>query len=113
MSHACPLAPTSRMFCMGITANWRDDRTCSYCGSLHPDDFMEQVEAGAELIPTDKRYKVYIRSAERGQQKFYFEHLDNAQRDRFLELLNAAGLKLALPGFFYVLPFFIGPAAAG
>jgi hypothetical protein len=34
---------------------------CSFCGSLHPDTFMELLEQGAELGPTDKSYKAYIR----------------------------------------------------
>lgn len=33
---------------------------CSYCGSLNPDRFMECAEAGVEIGPTDKSYKVYI-----------------------------------------------------
>ena len=40
---------------------WREDNTCSYCGSLNPDVFMARLEAGdVELIPTDKNYKVYV-----------------------------------------------------
>lgn len=44
---------------------WRDrDGTgyqrCSYCGSLHPDQFIEWTQKGAALTPTDKNYKVYI-----------------------------------------------------
>lgn len=41
--------------------HWRDDETCSYCGSLHPDTLMARIEAGdVELGPTDKGYKVYV-----------------------------------------------------
>lgn len=43
---------------------WRDDpagfRRCSYCGSMHPDDLFAFIEAGVELGPTDKNYKVYV-----------------------------------------------------
>ena len=35
-------------------------RVCSYCGSLHPDDFMSAVKCGNRLTPTDKNYKAYI-----------------------------------------------------
>lgn len=42
----------------------RGARSCSYCGSLHQDDFMAAVRAGARLGPTDKSYKVYIDLAE-------------------------------------------------
>lgn len=38
----------------------RGYRNCSFCGSLHPDDFLAAVEAGAEVGPTDKGYKAYI-----------------------------------------------------
>ena len=34
---------------------------CSYCGSLPSDLFMEQVRAGAEVGPTDKSYKFYVK----------------------------------------------------
>lgn len=42
------------------TAYWQADRTCSYCGSLHPQDFLDAAAAGAEITPTDKSYKAYI-----------------------------------------------------
>lgn len=41
-------------------SHWRDDRTCSYCGSMHPDDLFAAIEAGSEVGPTDKSYKVYV-----------------------------------------------------
>lgn len=92
-------------------------RACSYCGSLHPDDFMAYARSGrAELIPTDKSYKVYVRDPRvtyqptRGssddvdadgkiimrpfgpravtQMKFYLQHLDDAQRTEFIDLYN-------------------------
>lgn len=49
---------------------WRADRglagqnhvglSCSFCGSLHPDRFMELLRDGWVLGPTDKRYKAYL-----------------------------------------------------
>ena len=40
---------------------WRDDDTCSYCGSLNPDTLMSRIEAGdVEIGPTDKNYKIYV-----------------------------------------------------
>jgi hypothetical protein len=116
--------------------NWREDRTCSYCGSFHPDDFMACLEAGTVVLtPTDKSYKVYVhlyageperapegthpdvaRSIERTYPhgkpmggpagKFYFQHLSVDQRIRFIELLNQGRFKINSPGCFYVLPFF-------
>lgn len=82
---------------------WRDDKTCSYCGSLEPAEFMRRAEAGDELGPTDKNYKVYIG----GRGKFYFQHLDDAQEQKFVDMLNAKTLKLGYPGHFYVAPFFV------
>lgn len=35
---------------------------CSFCGSLNPDFFMDQLCSGAVLGPTDKSYKVYVHS---------------------------------------------------
>lgn len=64
---------------------------------------MKDAAAGVELVPTDKNYKVY--GARHG--KFYFQHLSVEQRKAFVELLNAKTLKLAFPGHFYVLPFFM------
>lgn len=47
---------------------WRDPdrrhpyRSCSYCGGIHPKDLFAAIDAGvAELGPTDKGYKVYVR----------------------------------------------------
>lgn len=91
---------------------WQADKTCSYCGSLNPDVFMERLEAGdVKLGPTDKSYKVYVRDGE-GRAvggpagKFYFQHLSEEQRSRFIELHNEGKLKLGQPGHFYVAPFF-------
>jgi hypothetical protein len=42
------------------TDRWRDDKTCSYCGSLNPEVFMRLAAAGNKIIPTDKNYKAYI-----------------------------------------------------
>ena len=67
-------------------------RVCSYCGSLHPDDFFEMVRASAEapedaefhsvveIEQSDKNYKIYvhatgIRNAHEGGIKFYTHHL--------------------------------------
>jgi len=34
--------------------------SCSYCGSISPDELFGAIEAGAEIGPTDKNYKVYV-----------------------------------------------------
>lgn len=67
------------------------DRVCSYCGSLHPEDFLRLikecadagVDAGDEapsVDPSDKGYKIYVRrkgvrNAHEGGIKFYTQHL--------------------------------------
>lgn len=33
---------------------------CSFCGSLHPDTFMEKIREGWVVGPTDKSYKAYL-----------------------------------------------------
>lgn len=35
-------------------------RGCTFCGSMHPDDFMAAARRGETLEPTDKNYKVYV-----------------------------------------------------
>lgn len=82
-------------------------RACSYCGSMHPDDVFAAIEAGKMLDPTDKNYKVYVRGVP-GVGKFYFQHFDEAQCRRFIDLLNAKRVTIAGAGF-YVRPFFIAP----
>jgi hypothetical protein len=82
---------------------------CSYCGSASGDSFMAFVEAGGEVRPTDKNYKVYLQGNANLRApgiKFYFQHLSAAQRTRFIELLNQRTVKIGFPGHFYVLPFF-------
>lgn len=83
--------------------HWRDDNTCSYCGSMHPDLFIEKVRQGVAITPTDKNYKVYID----GMKKFYFEHLSEEQKNTFVQMLNDKQVKFEYPGHFYRLPFFI------
>jgi hypothetical protein len=57
---------------------------CSWCGSLHPDYFMEQLAAGNPLEPTTKDYKAYLNS-----RKFYYQHLTTEQRHELIRRLNA------------------------
>lgn len=63
------------------------NRTCSYCGSLHPEDMMKLVRKcidtngeDVSIEPSDKRYKVYVRqkdvlNAGQGGIKFYMSHV--------------------------------------
>ena len=64
-------------------------------------------------------YKAYVRGAPGGSPtgKFYFQHLSEEGRIKFVDLLNSKKMKLATPGYFYTLPFFCRraekPAEAG
>lgn len=81
---------------------WREDDTCSFCGSLRPEKFFELVEAGEEVIPTDKSYKAYV-----GKYKVYFQHFDDQDQQRFIDLYNRGRMNIAYPGYFYKPPYFI------
>lgn len=124
--------------------HWHPDNSCSYCGSLNPDVFMSRLEAGdVKLIPTDKRYKAYLRNTtgepfkqhyrdcpkdatckgpddcthwvtrETSETKFYFQHLSEPQIHRLIELVNQKKINFAEPGYFYVLPYFARPREPG
>jgi hypothetical protein len=43
--------------------------------------------------------------------KFYYAHLSEGQMDVFVELVNAGHMKIGVPGYLYVLPFFIRSSA--
>lgn len=76
---------------------------CSYCGSLHEADFWQCVDAGEELGPTDKSYKVYVGHT----KKFYFQHLSQIGRMQFVDYWNEQKMKIGFPGHFYTPPFFV------
>lgn len=89
-------------------------RHCSYCGSLHPDDFMEKVREGWAVGATDKNYKAYLAKPNQPggmESKFYFQHLNDDQKREFVDLYNAG--RVHMPGGrFYRYPFFMGPKGA-
>lgn len=99
---------------MNGEAHWREDGTCSYCGSLSPEQLFAAIDAGHEITPTDKSYKIYVVTDTARHAKFYFQHLSPEEQQRFVDLANAQGLdrglKLGFPGHFYVLPFFCSRA---
>lgn len=93
-------------------SRWReDDGTCSYCGSYSPDMFFKAIEHGCEVVPTDKNYKAYVRGEKapkvHGAGKFYFYHLSDGDKGRFVKLLNEKKINIGYPGHFYVTPFFM------
>lgn len=68
------------------TWDWGPDgnRTCSYCGSIHPEDLLKicrlvLTDERYEIEGTTKSYKLYIkqpgvRNASEGAIKFYMQH---------------------------------------
>lgn len=91
--------------------SWRDDKTCSFCGSLDPAVLLDLMENGnVRLGPTDKSYKVYAFNTEMGQKKVYFQHFDERQSRAFVDLYNLKPrpFEMEYPGYFYQLPFFMG-----
>lgn len=99
---------------MNGEATWRDDATCSYCGSMKPEAFFRAVEAGSTVVPTDKNYKAYVREAGAPRDgKVYFQHFDEADKHRFIELVNSKRMTIGMPGHFYRIPFFCQPAFVG
>jgi len=78
-------------------------RCCSFCGSIHPDDFMQLVGDGRKLFPTSKSYKVYLPP---DHDKFYFMHLSPDQQRQFVGWANEGRVKTDGP--WNPLPYFIG-----
>jgi hypothetical protein len=56
--------------------------------------------------PMDQSHWTWT-TREATEAKFYFYHLSDAQRKRFVELLNDKKLNLDYPGYFYQLPYFV------
>ena len=69
-------------------------------------DDAKRYAAGEELDPMDQRHWKWT-TREVQEVKFYFEHLNEEQKKRFVELLNAKKITLNYPGYFYRTPFFI------
>jgi hypothetical protein len=81
-------------------------RKCSYCGSVHPEDFIANLKAGDELGVTDKNYKAYLEHGP-GMNKFYYQHMNEDQQKEFVDMCNNHVVHFGYPGRFTVLPFFI------
>ncbi|MEU1596218.1 hypothetical protein ABZ468_26000 [Streptomyces sp. NPDC005708] len=98
----------------GLAGQAAVGRSCSFCGSLHPDRFMELVREGWIVGPTDKDYKAYLERPGGGvEAKFYFQHLSEAQCREFVDLYNSRAMSLGFPGRFYRMPFFMERVTAG
>lgn len=84
------------------------ERGCSYCGSMNPEDFLEAVKNGGLIGPTDKSYKLYLEAPVRG--KFYTQHFSVEQGHEFWRLLQANELSWGYPGGPYVPLYLPGPS---
>lgn len=65
----------------GVVGQDSVGRSCSFCGSLRPDRFMELVREGWSVGPTDKNYKAYLArphtDAEKAERKARWMSHDN------------------------------------
>lgn len=122
----------------GLVGIQGEQPSCSFCGSLHPDVFMQWLRDGGQIGTTSKNYKVYIdcpypneRYGETTERqvavdgggsyrsisvygrtaKLYFQHLDDAQQQEFVDLYNAGRVTFAGGFGFEALPFFMRSAA--
>lgn len=79
----------------------RSDRflSCTFCGSMHPDDLLEAIREGQEIGPTDKSYKLYVDGM---AGKFYTHHLSPEQGDEFIALWEQGKINWGYPGRPYV-----------
>jgi hypothetical protein len=77
------------------------DRVCSYCGSMHWEDFARLVKESSEALddidyqsvveiePSDKKYKIYVhrrgvRNASEGAIKFYIQHIPRDKNGKII-----------------------------
>lgn len=56
-------------------------RTCSFCGSVHPDDAVRLIKEGWEIGPTDKFYKWYLEvPGSTARNEAFIESLGNEEK---------------------------------
>lgn len=89
--------------------HWNDDGTCSHCGGMRPSVALKAIKEGAEVEPTDKNYKMYIRSLSTSAcptGKCYMNHFSESQAIELVLLWMKKQINFATPGTFYSgLPF--------
>lgn len=77
---------------------YRENHTCSYCGSLSPSKVVEAIKQGIGISFADRKYgwphKMYLDTApkETIQIKFYTVHLRDATEEEAKIIANACGL---------------------
>lgn len=72
----------------GVTGQDAIGLSCSFCGSLNPDRFMELVRQGWIVGPTDKSYKAYLDRPATDEEK-------RASKERWLASNIGQALKRA------------------
>jgi len=87
---------------------WDKENKCTFCGSLHPDEFLKRAKEGDKVTPTDKNYKCYL-----NDRKVYFQHFNDEQQSTLIEMMNNNEINFAIPGRFYVPPFFCQVVKSG
>lgn len=89
-------APYSRVKFLQNKAEWTRKGTCTWCGSLRPDIFLDALEAGAEYGATTKSYKAYLYGPKApsvgGACKVYFQHFHEHDWKRFREIAESQSL---------------------
>lgn len=70
--------------------HWRNNNTCSYCGSLRPSEVINLIkEKGFSVIErSDKSYKWYINSHANGHAKYYRAHDTKEFIEEYNELVR-------------------------
>lgn len=81
------------------SSHWRPDGTCSYCGSISPADLFAAIDAGCELGPTDKDYKVYVDLIEPNPEELTVKGTSNAKECPGPSWVRADAAALEKAGF--------------
>ena len=105
-----PDAPTCHSDTRGSPLTWlgageRPFRSCSWCGSVHPEDLLTLLGGGAELSGADWKYgwphKFYVSAKGTGGTKWYNHHIadkgfDDEARTALLTALCGSGIRFFL-----------------
>ena len=85
-----------------------DVRRCTFCHSLHPDDFLDQLADGVTYTPGTSATQAKI-----GDATFLYQHMDSEQMARFMDIMDSGKIVFGYPGYMPRRPFFMeagGPA---
>lgn len=70
--------------------SWKENGTCSFCGSLKPENVIELIKQGNTITRTDKNYKIYLnmKDAPNGSGKVYLQHFSREDIDALNKALG-------------------------